>query len=56
MENIICSMNDVRGDFWGRHAKPAAVIANLRAVNIHINEQGGRPHYGFGYVSLVNES
>ena len=48
LNNIICAMDDERGNFLGppHDTTPAAVIANknktdpLRAANIYINEKG----------------
>ena len=60
-ENIICTMEDVRGDFLGplHGTTPAAVIINkikLRSFNSseHINEEGDGPYRGFGYLSLFS--
>ena len=44
-ENIICTMDDVRGDFLGppHGTTPAAVIANKNKTDEHIFENGDGP-------------
>ena len=55
-ENIICTMDHVRGDFLGppHDTTPAAVIGNKNKVRSfksseHINEKEDGPYHGFGY-------
>ena len=59
---MICTVDDVRGDFLGppHVTTPAAVIANKNKLisfksSEHINEKMGGPYRGFGYLSLISD-
>ena len=62
MENIICTMGDVWGDFLRlpHGTTPAAVIGikiKLKSFKSseHISEKEDGPYRGFGYLSLLSD-
>ena len=61
-ENMICTMDGVRGDFLGSPhvTTPAAVISNKIKLRFfksseYINEKKNGPYRGFGYSSLISD-